>query len=246
MSAALVVVVALALAPGSQGANELIARLGAPRFADREAAASALEALGRAALPSLQAARQHPDLEIRSRVNGLVVKIEGALLLEPTPVRLDFQDRPVEEVIPEIARRAGIPLVYNVRGPSRMITLVSERPVPFWEALDRLCEAGGLGYAFNAPNGSNLNNRSLLLAPGFDGLGGRRSDHGPFRVNLIGLHYEGLDTCLRVHATARSPGRPARRGLGQDLSQSGRDDRCPRCQGRYQCQSALDRADRHA
>jgi hypothetical protein len=190
MSAVLVVVVALALAPGNQGANELIARLGAPRFADREAAASALEALGRAALPSLQAARQHPDLEIRSRVNGLVIKIEGALLLEPTPVRLDFQDRPVEEVIPEIARRAGIPLVYNVRGPSRMITLLSERPVPFWEALDRLCEAGGLGYAFNPPNGSNLNNRALLLAPGFEGMGGRRSDHGPFRVNLIGLHYE--------------------------------------------------------
>jgi hypothetical protein len=141
-------------------------------------------------LPALQAARQHPDLEVRARVNGLVVKIEGSLLLEPTPVRLDFEDRPIEEVISEIAQRAGIRLVYNVRGPSRMITLVSDRPVPFWAAIDQLCEAGGLGYAFNGPNGPNLNERALVLAPGIEGMGGRRSDHGPFRVNLIGLHYE--------------------------------------------------------
>ena len=46
--------------------SALVGQLGAARYADREAAAGALERLGRAALPALRAARDHRDPEVRS------------------------------------------------------------------------------------------------------------------------------------------------------------------------------------
>ena len=45
----------------------LLEQLGAPRYADREAAARELEDLGREAIPILQNARESRDMEIRTR-----------------------------------------------------------------------------------------------------------------------------------------------------------------------------------
>lgn len=67
---------------------------------------------------------------------------------EPKMVRLDFTDRPVAEVLDRIATRGG----YNVTlhkdvdrvTRDRRINLKEDRPVPFWEALERLDRAAGL------------------------------------------------------------------------------------------------------
>ena len=58
----------------------LVARLGSARYAEREEAASALERLGRLAIPALCAVRDARDLEIRTRASALFNKIEGVLV----------------------------------------------------------------------------------------------------------------------------------------------------------------------
>ncbi len=192
------ILVALALlgwqGPGGSkvpGADALIARLGAPRYADREAAAAELEKIGRLALPALMARREHRDLEIRTRVNALIAKIEGSLLLEPTPVVLDYDDRPLGDVVAAIARRSDIPLAVNP-GPAaaRRVTLRSDRPLPFWSAVDRLAEAADVGFDLSGRTVTNGNHPVLTLSPNAARPPGLMSDHGPFRVNLMSLHYQ--------------------------------------------------------
>ena len=51
----------------SQDLAALVAQLGAARYADREAAAQAIERIGRPALPALRSARDARDLEVRTR-----------------------------------------------------------------------------------------------------------------------------------------------------------------------------------
>jgi hypothetical protein len=65
--------------------ERLIRRLGSRRFRDREAASKALEAIGEPSLPALRkAARDDPDLEIRSRAQVLVERMMRRL----EPVRI--------------------------------------------------------------------------------------------------------------------------------------------------------------
>jgi hypothetical protein len=169
------------------GPDDLIARLGAPRYAEREAAAAELERIGRLALPALMARREHRDLEIRTRVNALIARIEGSLLLEATPVVLDYADQPLGEVVAAIAKRSDIPLAMSP-GPAaaRRVSLQSDRPAPFWSAVDRLADAGDVGYALIA----NGRDQPLTLSPTLARPAGLISDNGPFRVNLMSLHYQ--------------------------------------------------------
>lgn len=193
MLGTMLVVLGLAAAPGPAAATpeELIARLGSPRYAERQAAEAELARLGRLALPALGARREHRDLEVRSRVNALIGKIEGSLLLEPTPVVLDFQDRPLGEVVAAIAARADLPVALGPDAPkAQQVTLRADGPVPFWTAIDRLADVAGLGYAVAAPSPSSLRDHPLILSPSTPRPGGPTSDHGPFRVNLISLHYQ--------------------------------------------------------
>lgn len=196
LGAVLVVLGLVAMPPqqpqaGAASPEALIARLGAPKYADREAAAGELERLGRAALPALLARREHRDLEVRSRVNALVARIEGSLLLESTPVVLDYDDRPVGEVVAAIAKRSDIPLALGPGAPtSRRVTLRDTRPVPFWTAVDRLAESADLGYALASAPVADARERHLSLGPMIARPPGMMSDHGPFRVNLMSLHYQ--------------------------------------------------------
>lgn len=67
----------------------VVARLGAARYADREAAADELRRMGRQALPALRAARSGNDPEIRFRALRLRDEIASAALLEPSTERLE-------------------------------------------------------------------------------------------------------------------------------------------------------------
>ncbi len=71
-------------------AGAVVARLGADRYADREAAADELRQMGRRALPALRAARSESDPEIRLRASRLRDEIASALLLEPARDRPAF------------------------------------------------------------------------------------------------------------------------------------------------------------
>jgi hypothetical protein len=179
-------------------ASTLVSKLGSTRFADREAAARALEGMGREAVVSLRAARFDTDPEVRTRAADLLERIERTLLVQPTPIALDFTNRPLAEVVQTMSTRAGMPLALdpdeNDRWLNLRTTLVAEKPVPFWTAVDRLCAASprlraGLGPPTAAGRGSSPS--ILLFDPGERARPpAPTSDSGPFRVKVVSLHYQ--------------------------------------------------------
>jgi hypothetical protein len=127
-----------------------IQRLGGDTFADREAAAKALDDLGAAALPALQKACASSDAEIRRRARRLTENIEKRLntarLLAPKQITLACKDAPVRDVLAELSKKSG----YVIRVEGGQGRLAEKRltlqlgPVPFWEAFALVCDKAGL------------------------------------------------------------------------------------------------------
>jgi hypothetical protein len=171
----------------------LVSRLGSARYAEREDATKSLERLGRDALPALRAARDSKDPEVRTRAATLVEKIESDLMIRPAMVRLDFQNKPVIDVVKQIAERSGIALSLipeNSPMGARRITLQAASPVPFWTALDRLCREGRLQHniALQAL-AAGTRGTMVQLQAGDGSLSPYVSDSGPFRATLQGIHH---------------------------------------------------------
>lgn len=203
------IVALLAAADGPETAG-WIRRLGSDRFADRVEATRALERLGPSALPALRAARDSEDPRVRARVVALLESIgRGAdldRLTRPTLIALDFRDRPLSEVIDALNARHDLGLTLQLgplpprgmigpasRDPreaearSRRVTLEADRPLPFWEVIDRLSDVGHLQHDLHPQGRFGLSKGRFLL---FAGLGGTSiaSDSGPIRVRITGLH----------------------------------------------------------
>jgi len=172
----------------------LVAQLGSGRYAQRESAASALERLGRQALPALQSARDVKDPEIRSRASALITRIEGGLLTKPTMVTLDYQDQPLAEIVKSIGDQSGVKMaIFPEQIASlqqKRLTLQESAPIPFWKAVDRLCDAAQLQYNFGMHGIPNSREPVFALVAGASRPPGPMCDSGPFRVNLVGLHYQ--------------------------------------------------------
>ena len=193
IGASLVVLVTLGQSPTSDPST-LVPLLGAPRYSQREAAAGELEKFGRRALPALRTARETKDPEVQTRASALIDKIEGSLLTQPTMLRLDFENRPLPEVVKDLGEQAGIKLALlpenSPHWPTRRLTIHEPAPLPFWKAIDRVCEAGRLQYNLGM---NGLPSGREPIFPLFEG--GMRPtsptvDTGPFRVCLVGLHYQ--------------------------------------------------------
>ena len=193
--AKLVLLGLLGQVPGEQAdPSAIAAQLGSRRYAEREAASETLERLGRSALPALRAARDSRDLEIRNRAYGLIHKIEGALLTQASQVRLQFENTPLVEVMQSFSQQTGFKVALipeNVpKWKNQRVTLRQAEPLPFWKAIDQLCDVAQLQY--NLPMygvvgprepAFGLNDGSMrTLTP--------NSDHGPFRVSLLSVDYE--------------------------------------------------------
>jgi hypothetical protein len=125
--------------------DRLVQRLGSPRFAEREAAFKALDALGAAALPALKAAAKSNDAEIRQRAGELLAKLERAAdaaeAFAPTKVHLKAADAPLAEVVRDLTFQSRVRLQLArepVDLPSRRVT-VDTGDVSFWEAQEALC-----------------------------------------------------------------------------------------------------------
>jgi hypothetical protein len=187
----------LGLAPRAEPEADpasLVARLASPRFVEREQATRSLQELGAKALPALRAARESKDPEVRTRVAALVDRIESELIIRPSLVTLRFHDRPIKEVVQSIAEQSNLPLqLVNEALPKwreTRITLEAAEPVPFWTALDRLCEAGHLGYNpnvfINMGNGPrHVFQLNEQYAPPAEP--GAIAVDGPFRLTLTNL-----------------------------------------------------------
>ena len=96
MGAALVLCVVLGQLPQAEADSTsaaLVRQLGVQRFADRQAAALELERIGSRACPHCALRGCHATWKSKPAAQDLLVKIETALLTQPTSVRLDFDMR---------------------------------------------------------------------------------------------------------------------------------------------------------
>jgi len=172
----------------------LVAQLGAARYADRQAAAEALERIGRPALPALRTARDSRDLEVRTRAWSVSQKIEGASLTQPTRIRLDFNDTPLTDVTKALSLQAGFKMaLYPPNLPKwrlQRVTLHGSQPVDFWKAVDQLCDAAGLQYNSSMHGFGGDREPIFALTDGSQRALTPISDHGPFRVSLLGVDYQ--------------------------------------------------------
>jgi hypothetical protein len=213
MFAPFLLTLVLGSAPADDPADAvtLIGRLGAESLDDRVAAYKALESKSAAVLPALRAAAGTSDMRVRSRVLALIEsigrQIEADRFTRPTMIQLDFRTRPLGEVIDVLNHRYDLALrllldpepprgVMNndARGPERLwelrareIRTRAAQPLPFWEAMDRLCEAGALRYGISPRHVFGAGQGSVILIADRTGRG-PVADFGPFRVQIIGAH----------------------------------------------------------
>jgi hypothetical protein len=210
MVACLLTIGALLVAGDEPDATELVRRLGSDRFAERVEATKALERLGPSVMPALRAARDSDNLRVRTRVVALLETLDRRAdldrLTRPTLIKLDFRDRPLSEVVDQLNSRHNLGLAFQFgplprrgamvfRAPNpkeaefraRLVTLESDRSLPFWEAIDRLCAVGHLQHDLHPQGRFGLSAGRFLL---FADMGGTpvSSDCGPFRVKVAGLH----------------------------------------------------------
>lgn len=204
-----VLLLTAALAAQAPGAAEWIARLGSESFDDRVAAFKALEALGARALTDLRGAADSDDPRIRSRVKVLIESLtreaETDRASRPTLIVLDARDQTLGAVVDAWNERYNLGLmlwpqpappgvVMQMRlDPAtaarltelrdRKVTLEAAAPVPFWQAIDRLCAAAGLHYRPlpSAPPGHAKGSYYLYAAAG---VRPPASDSGPLRVQV--------------------------------------------------------------
>jgi hypothetical protein len=133
----------------------LVRQLGAERYADREAAAAALEKVGPPAAAALAAAAARgEDPEVRERAAVLLGKVRRAAdsvaRLAPRKVALDYRDVPLGTALNDLKMRTGLNLTIDpdrVTDPLRKVTCRTAE-VPVWEALEAFCAAAGLREAF--------------------------------------------------------------------------------------------------
>jgi hypothetical protein len=150
---------ASATAPDQKQVAALIAKLGSDSFSEREQAARDLEKAGPAALDSLRAALKHRDAEISGRAARLLASIEEqivtAQMLAPKKFRLVVNNVSVADAIKEFDKLSGYPpcqLVGNLAGLDQRKITLDTGEVTFWEALQQLCQKGGLTESTTTAN----------------------------------------------------------------------------------------------
>ncbi len=164
------------------------------------------------------------DAEVRSRAKAMINKIEGNLLIEPTTVRLDYNDAPLDDVLKSLSKQAGFEIGLGRAMPiseSRRVTLREPEPVPFWKAIDRLCEVGQLTYhvppmPFQIQGASQP---ALTLSYQTDSWTQPSYNHGPFHVMAVSVYYQSqislnvpregsVSSAVRPAALAKWPRKP--------------------------------------
>lgn len=158
--------------PSAREAAQLVEKLGSDDFQEREAATKRLDELGALALDALRAACKSENPEIADRAKDLVRKIErriaSELILTPTLVELDVKDTPLDDVLAALSKQTGYEVVVGGLKPedvaARKITVATAGKVPFWTAVQKICDAAELQVAnvggFIAPGAMPYHSRS--------------------------------------------------------------------------------------
>lgn len=138
-----------------ESVSVLVGKLHSPDYRTREAAGKALESRGIDALPELRKALDtSPPAEARKRLSTLVEKLERLQTLSPKRLTLKMTDKPVAEVIREIARLTGYPLQFQ--GGKNVSLTVDMEKATFWEVIDYVSTLAGLTMYHNEGQGLML------------------------------------------------------------------------------------------
>lgn len=172
--------------------EELIERLGSPDRVVREEAARTLEEQSVEVLPALRVASDAAKVpEARERFADLISRIEARALDRPSMIRLDLEDRPLNEAVEALAIRSGFPITLDDPAlASRPVTVRTSGPLPFWEAVDRLGRAGHVRHDPGArPDkvGNEPRVSTIRLVAG-DPPAAFTAYSGPLRVHLFATH----------------------------------------------------------
>jgi len=165
--------------------ESLVKQLASDKFKEREAAAKALDAIGAPAVEALRKASLSDDADVRRKAEALLNRIESRLqadsVLAPSRVKLSFKDVKISEAVQDLAKRSGygMELAPEARAIGDGTMTLETAALPFWEALERFCEAAGLTQQagpvevrprerrrqpFNVNGGPSLEPR-IILAP---------------------------------------------------------------------------------
>ncbi len=172
------------------GPAALVVLLGSPDRVEREEAARTLEEMGPEALPALHLAEKAGPEELRSKARPIARLIEGRQLDRPSLVAVDFDGLPLEEALRTLAARSGHAIQVDtgddVALPRRPIIAKALAPISFWEALDRVGQAGHVRHHPGAGVWDRTRAPVLHIADGEPPL--TTLYRGPFRVHLLALH----------------------------------------------------------
>jgi hypothetical protein len=129
--------------------EQLINQLSSPDAEVREKAGKGLAALGKEALPALIKARTNSDPEVRRRLEELIPPLEKAQLLTPKLISLHMTGKPIRDILNEIGRQSGYKLLtWPEEQPlgqrDKVVYTFHFDKLPFWEAIDKVCEGTGL------------------------------------------------------------------------------------------------------
>lgn len=144
------------VSPPTDRVPGLVAQLGSPDFHARESATRALEAVGPPALAALRAAAASQDMEVARRAGDLVARItrraDNDRTLAPVRVELAFEDRPLSEVLAALGKQSGYKVMApDLDDPTVKVTVKTNGKVPFWVAVQAVCDAAGLEVASATP-----------------------------------------------------------------------------------------------
>jgi hypothetical protein len=206
---------AFAETPGSRTSarptvEECLKRLSDGDPAVRAEAAREISNLGVEALPRLREGRSSQDPETRRRLDELIPLLERKFLLSPKTVSLHMTNRSMRDVLNEISKQTGYKIAPWEAGfvPGPMGGQAANGPVytfqfdklPFWQALDRVCESSGMVLQ------QNYWGDDYLRLAAADSYVPFSSYSGPFKVMAVGFSYN------RNNNFAEMPRDPHHRG----------------------------------
>ena len=164
--------------PAKERIAGLINQLGSDKYADREKATQELNSIGPVVLPQLRAAAHSGSSEARQRIQQIIKRLEDRLtaetLLAPRMITLDFMDTPVTAAAEELQKQSGYRFVIQPLADRRITLKTGE--VPFWQAVDKLCQVGSLEDLTMAT--ITLRDRKPSVFP--------TCYHGALRLRLVG------------------------------------------------------------
>jgi hypothetical protein len=147
--------------------DRLVGELRSPNYRNREAAGKALLSIGDRVLPQLKSLlKTERDQEAHRRLEMIVSSIENQRLITARKITFQAKDKTANEIVAEIEKQSGYALSYNGNNNPNQKFNFDWKDVPFWEALDQICDEAGLQANPNGNDGAlNLYNNGSSYSP---------------------------------------------------------------------------------